>query len=268
MPVQTVSLLKEATTFIRTEVESDEDGPSMSGSGFVIRAEGTTGYIVTNAHVVSPELAEATFACRPSTRVYFRSGTKSETASVAEIVASSPELDLALLRVSNVANLPKPVALTSVTEPFETMTVYIFGFPFGQNLAEGKRNPPVNVGRGQVSRVRRSDDDRIKSLLLDGALNPGNSGGPVVDSKGRLVGIARATIRGANIGFAIAAAELGSLLDGRAEGTTLALAPVKSGSAELTVHAPFRPPQQDQVGSVALHSGGSQVLAETKAATA
>jgi regulation of enolase protein 1 (concanavalin A-like superfamily) len=237
MPVQTVALLKEATTFIRTEVDSEVDGSSMSGSGFVIRTEGTTAYIVTNAHVVTPELAGEKFARRPTIRVSFRSGTKAEITAVAEAVASSPERDLALLRVTNVANLPRPVELTTDTEPFETMTVYIFGFPFGQILAESKHNPPVNVGRGQVSSVRRSEDERITSLLLDGALNPGNSGGPVVDTKGRLVGIARATIPGASIGFAIAAAELGLMLNGMAEGTTLSVAAVQGGAAELIVQA-------------------------------
>src|SRR5262249_1885718 len=47
-----------------------------------------------------------------------------------------------------------------------------------------------------------------------GALNPGNSGGPVVDADGRLVGVAVATIRGANIGLAIPAGELTKVFEG------------------------------------------------------
>lgn len=235
MPVKTVALIKEATTFIRTSADSDANGPVLSGSGFLVRTEGTTGYIVTNAHVLTPPAGEPAFATRPTTKVYFRSGTKSESRAVAEVVASVPERDLALLKVTNVADLPRPIELNADTEPFETMTVYIFGFPFGERLAMGKGNPPVNVGRGQVSSIRRNDDDRVKSVLLDGALNPGNSGGPVVDTKGKLVGVARATIRGANIGFAIAVPELLALLDGRAEGASLAVKSLKDGSAEVAV---------------------------------
>jgi S1-C subfamily serine protease len=130
MPLTTVMMMKEATTFIRTNVDSEVDGPAMSGSGFVIRTEGTTSYIVTNAHVVTPPRGERVFATRPTTKVYFRSGTKLETKAIAEIVATAPERDLALLKVTNVANLPQPIELSSDTGPFETMTASIFGFPF------------------------------------------------------------------------------------------------------------------------------------------
>ena len=57
--------------------------------------------------------------------------------------------------------------------------------------------------------------DTFTSIRLDVALNPGSSG-PVVDAKGRLVGISNAMIRGANIGFAIAGPELMAAFGGRA----------------------------------------------------
>ena len=158
------------------------------------------------------------------------------------MVASDPRRDLALLKVTNAANLPDAIELGSKTEPFETMTVYIFGFPFGAELAMGKGNPPVNVGRGQVSSIRRDDDEHISSVLLDGALNPGNSGGPVVDARGRLVGISKATIRGANIGFAIAVPELLAMLDGDAEEPALTIASQKDGIATLTIEVPLIDP--------------------------
>ena len=107
MPVETVAAIKEATTFIRTNVDSEPDGPTMSGSGFVIRAEGTTGYIVTNAHVITPPAGRELFATRPTTKVYFRSGTKSEARAVAEVVAIAPGRDLAILKVTNVAEPPQ-----------------------------------------------------------------------------------------------------------------------------------------------------------------
>lgn len=267
MPVKTVTRVKEATTFIRTNVDSEADGPSMSGSGFLIRVEGTTGYIVTNAHVVTPPRGGTMFASRPTTKIFFLSGTKSETKAVAEVVAAAPECDLALLKVTNVPNLPKPVELNSDAEPFETMTVYTFGFPFGQRLSMGKGNPPVNVGRGQVSSVRRKEDDRLTSVLLDGALNPGNSGGPVVDAKGRLVGVAKATIRGANIGIAIAVPELLDMLDGRAEGAKLAATSRKDGTADLVVEVPLLDPLGRVKSARLLYTRGAAKFSRKKRPT-
>jgi regulation of enolase protein 1 (concanavalin A-like superfamily) len=264
MPVKTVATIKDATTFIRTDIDSDIDGPVMSGTGFVIRTEGTTAYIVTNAHVITPPRGEKMFATRPTTKVVFRSGTKTEIQALAEIVASAPERDLALLKVTNVANLPTPIEVSAELDPFETMTVYIFGFPFGQKLATGKGNPPVNVGRGQVSSIRRNEDERVTSVLLDGALNPGNSGGPVVDAKGKLVGIARATIRGANIGFAIAVPELVEMLSGRIEEATLTVGPSKGGADEIIIDVPLLDPLNRVKSARLLFARGTARFSQTK----
>ena len=52
MPLDTLARVKQATAYIRTDDDGQEKGAANSGSGFVIRSDGTTGYIVTNAHVV------------------------------------------------------------------------------------------------------------------------------------------------------------------------------------------------------------------------
>jgi regulation of enolase protein 1 (concanavalin A-like superfamily) len=250
LPLDVVAKVKQATCYIRTADEPRDDRAAVSGSGFVIKTDGTTGYIVTNDHVVAARR-------RGAPKVYFRSGTKAETEATAKVVASDPRRDLALLKVTNAANLPDAIELGSKTEPFETMTVYIFGFPFGAHLAMGKGNPPVNVGRGQVSSIRRDDDEHITSVLLDGALNPGNSGGPVVDARGKLVGISKATIRGANIGFAIAVPELLAMLDGDAEEPALTVASEKDGIATLTIDVPLIDPLGRVKEARLLHTRGS-----------
>jgi regulation of enolase protein 1 (concanavalin A-like superfamily) len=263
MPVKVVAAIKEATTFIRTDVDGDADGPVVSGSGFVIRAEGTTAYIVTNAHVITSLRGEKRLPAGATTKVIFLSGTKREARTVAETVAIVPERDLALLRVTNVANLPAAIDVASDGDPFETMTVYIFGFPFGQQLATGKGNPPVNVGRGQVSSIRRDDTERITSVLLDGALNPGNSGGPVVDAKGKLVGIARATIRGANIGFAISVPVLLETLAGKSEAATLSVRTSKQGEREISFDVPLVDPLDRIKSARLLFSRGPTKFSKT-----
>ena len=263
MNAATVTEIKQATVFIRTAVESEQDGSAMSGSGFLIRAEGSTGYIVTNAHVITPPRGQELFSSRPTTSVYFRSGTKAEAKATAEVLTTAPERDLAVLRVSNVQNLPKPLDLSAEAEPFETMTVYIFGFPFGERLAMGDGRPPVNVGRGQVSSLRRNENDRIKAVLIDGVLNPGNSGGPVVDAKGELVGISVAAIRGANIGFAVALPELIEMLkgEGGAGETHAERIEERRGRTDGRCAA-ARPLGQGEVDQAALHDGFGEVLAD------
>jgi S1-C subfamily serine protease len=120
-----------------------------------------------------------------------------------------------VLRVRGVRDLPAPIDYGQEVELIETMPVYVFGFPLGEMLATAKGNPAITVGKGSVSSVRLNDRGDLATVQIDGDITPGNSGGPVVDAKGRLVGIAAATIRGRRIGFAIPGTELTSLLQGR-----------------------------------------------------
>ena len=145
LPHEALARVKQATCYVCVIDDAIDNRSRVSGSGFVISVEGTTGFIVTNAHVVAHRNRVSPHR---GVKVYLRSGTKAETEAPAEVVAVDHGRDLALLLVRNVADLPAPIELGSHPEPFETMSVYIFGFPFGDELALGKANPPVNVGRG------------------------------------------------------------------------------------------------------------------------
>ena len=140
------------------------------------------------------------------------------------------------------------------TEPVETMAVHVFGFPFGDSLALGRGSPSVVVGRGSVSSVRRGPGGRISTVLIDGALNPGNSGGPIVDAGGRLVGVAVASIRGANIGIAIPRRDLLDLLEGHPAGFAVTAIEYRAGAADLTVRASLFDPF-DHIKEVTLLHG-------------
>jgi S1-C subfamily serine protease len=223
--------LKGATVFIK--VEAGEEF-SASGSGFLVQAQGNTGYIVTNHHVINPH-AELLKPIRSRngnntqvvvkiqiknaavTAVFF-SGTPEERSLAARVVTTDESRDLAILRVTGLPNWPRPITLQERAHLVETMPVYILGFPFGEQLAFKRGNPAITVNKGSVSSLRQDDYGQMKAVQIDGAINPGNSGGPVVDASGHLVGISVATIKGAGIGLAIAPEELEQLFATRAPG--------------------------------------------------
>jgi Trypsin-like peptidase domain/Protein of unknown function (DUF1349) len=258
LPLQTVAAIKDATVMITT-TDPGDPGSGMSGSGFLFRVDGKTGYIATNDHVISP--TKGLFNNRPAIKVVLRSGARGERMLPAEVVATSPESDLAIVRIADVPDLPAPIDLARETELVETMPVYVFGFPFGKGLALGRGRPSVVVGKGSVSSIRRNDEGRLVAVLIDGALNPGNSGGPVVDTQGRLVGVAVAAIPGANIGIAIAPPDLRAMLGGRPQGMNLTPGPARVGSIDLAIEVPLFDPL-DKIKAVRfLHAGDVAAVA-------
>src|SRR5260370_13854932 len=123
----------------------------------------------------------------------FWSGTRKEQSYTAKGVASDRKRDLAILKLTNCKDLAKPIDIARAPNLQETMPVYVLGFPFGNSLSTNRGNPAITIGKGSISSIRPYDRDQVALVQIDGALNPGNSGGPVVDSQGRLVGVAVAT---------------------------------------------------------------------------
>jgi S1-C subfamily serine protease len=272
LPVKTLNEIKDATVFVRVEKEKVVEA---SGSGFLVRVNGDTGYVVTNHHVVhlkvtverkvpvtvmprptspgtlpsrtKPAAPRPTTEYRtekvevdvpaPDITLVFGSGTKQERSMTAEIVASDPVLDLAVLKIKGITDLPKPINLKS-PEIRETMPVFIFGFPFGKGLAIGKgNNPAITVNRASVSSIRAAQDGDVRAIQVDGSINPGNSGGPLVDENGQLVGIAVAHIRNTTIGLAIPADDLRTVLAGYAARPKLTPAKVDKDTLEVQAEA-------------------------------
>jgi LSD1 subclass zinc finger protein len=247
IPLQTLTDLKSATVFIKVEAGTT----AASGSGFVVKAEGDTAYVVTNHHVITPSADRLPFRGPrfnmggPATvTLVFGSGTAQERSAPVEVVADDTEDDLAVLRVKGVKDLPRPIDLRANANLVETMGLYIFGFPFGTQLALNKGNPAVTVNKGSVSSIRLNEFGELAVVQIDGDLNPGNSGGPVVDGEGRLVGVSVAKVRGTNIGMAVPTPALARLLAGRIGGTSLATRTMNNGPPEPIVEARLLDPLQ------------------------
>jgi hypothetical protein len=201
---EVVAKVRAATVYVST--------PTSTGSGFLIARDGKSGYVATNEHV----LRNSRNRIARRIQIVLYSGTPQAVEVRAEVVALDSEGDLAVLKITHTDGLPAPLSLNSLPEPKETMSVFALGFPFGQALSLRKDSPGITFTPGSISSLRRSDEDVLRALQLDMNLNPGNSGGPLIDEQGNLIGINVATLLGTQISWAIPATQLKKLSEGNA----------------------------------------------------
>lgn len=172
-----------------------------SGSGFVISPDG---YIVTNDHVAG-NATEVTVA--------FPDGETLE----ARIIGSDPATDLALLKVEP----PQPLPYLTWAEDGDPLVgewVIALGNPFGLFQAS---DPTVTVGVvSAIGRDLRSEEDgRIYRDMVqtDAAINRGNSGGPLVNALGEVIGVNTAIYSSAGgsigLGFAVPASRASRIIE-------------------------------------------------------
>ncbi|MBN9117913.1 MAG: serine protease [Planctomycetes bacterium] len=190
-PEQMVRKVKGSTVYIRTFFR---DGTGATGSGFFA---GKPGYVVTNAHVIGYGPVRVTEP--EKVEVVVDSGEPGERAVTAKVFGLDAELDLAVLRVE-MRDMPPPLPFGRAEGLVETQEVVIFGYPFGESLGKN-----VSINPTTVSSLRKANGS-VETVQLAGGLNPGNSGGPVTNKKGEVIGVSVAKFRGTDtIGFAIPA---------------------------------------------------------------
>jgi|GEM_PF-1722210 len=197
---KTIAKLKDATVFIRNE--------NSSGSGFLIQRTGNEGLIATNQHVVEG------LASGQAVEVVFNSGLQNQRPMRGILDVSIPSLDLALIKIQ-AANLPNPISRISRQPVYETEPVFVLGFPFGSRLATNRATPRVSISSGIVTSLRSDLNDQTLLIQTDAAVNPGNSGGPVVDQNGNLIGVTVSKIENTSISFIIPRRRLDQFLAGQ-----------------------------------------------------
>jgi len=166
--------------------------PHGMGSGVIISADG---YILTNHHVISYARSQR---IADEIKVTLASGEELD----AEVVGSDPQTDVAVLKVK--AGRPLPVITFADSD---RIRVGDLAFAIGNPLGVG-----LTVTQGIVSAVGRTDLGILgrgtyeNFIQTDASINVGNSGGPLVDAEGRLIGINTAIMSrtGGNIGIGFA----------------------------------------------------------------
>jgi 2-alkenal reductase len=143
-----------------------------SGSGVIISEEG---YIITNHHVIEGQ---------QSLTVIYADGSRHE----ATLIGSDPLQDLAVIKVSDPVPATATLGDSSALQPGETLIA------IGSPLGDFKNT----VTTGVVSALNRSVPGSSMEGLIqtDAAINHGNSGGPLVNVKGEVIGINTLVVRG------------------------------------------------------------------------
>lgn len=210
----TVRRVKQATALLRVTTANGLRG---EGSGFFALEQGL---VITNAHVVG--MMQSTSKPPINLEVIVNSGEPEERTFRGIVLGADPAHDLAVVSVTG-GPLPPPLPIDTALSLTELQKVYIFGFPFGAQLGKA-----ITVSDSSVSSLRKDPAGGIVQIQVNGGISPGNSGGPIVDARGVVVGVAVAIIQGTQINFAVPADFIQPLLNGRVQLTEVG-APYRAG---------------------------------------
>jgi len=164
-------VIQPSLVLIQTEA-LDEKGEAEQGmgSGVVINADGD---ILTSLHVVTNTAG---------IQVLFADGTLAS----AQVIVEQPENDIAVLRASQLPAQIVPATLGNLNAMRVGDEVFAIGNPFGlySSMSAG-----VISGFGRSFQPQDSERQLQDLIQIDAAVNPGNSGGPLLNRSGQVIGI-------------------------------------------------------------------------------
>lgn len=183
---------------------------------FVGKTSENPQYVVTNHHVVEDFIAvgggelvtytdgENHLTGKAAMRVYFDAKDYAE----AYLVASDSQADIAILRLENPTDKRIALKLRVPTEEMIGSTVYAVGYP---GLSDNVYDDPVSqwspedasVTTCSISRLLTTSGTGVKKIQIDATIRHGNSGGPLVDAQGNVVGVNTGSVSNQNTNEAI-----------------------------------------------------------------
>jgi hypothetical protein len=184
---------------------NDGSGQYYTGSGFAIGTDEPVQYIVTNYHVVEPNMNGVTILLSKEDQI------------PAEVVAFDRVKDIAVLKLSEDLFKRPPVILAAGDTVKPSQEVYALGFPGAADLIDDTPSgeaSDVTITRGIVSKISSEGGRNI--FQIDANISGGNSGGPLVNKDGYVIGINTFGVQGVSgINGAVQIDELFPLLDSR-----------------------------------------------------
>lgn len=193
---------KDETFFLKMYPTSSKNGnlasekEEWSGTGFALN----NGYIVTNYHVIENAKSISIQGINGDFMFHYN----------ATIIATDKYNDLALLQISDnrfngFGTIPYNVK-TSVSDVGEE--VFVLGYPLTSTMGD-----EIKLTTGVISSKTGFQGD-VSLYQISAPIQPGNSGGPLFDNKGNLIGIVNAKHKGAeNVGYAIKTSYLENLIE-------------------------------------------------------
>jgi len=230
-PDEVVAQVAPSTVFV---VSDSGRAGVVRGTGWVLDAE--RGLVVTNAHVTTtPEGAPASYSVGSGMRLDITRGpgglAAGSDASSAQLLGEALCEDIAVLQVDDPSGLRSIPLLTSQSELSVGQEVVAVGYPATLNLSPGRGFSRADLtGNTGVVSVPETTFEAIRSggfvtgpyqnvILTDTVINEGNSGGPLVDYEGRLIGMnsaGRNDVQGQN--YAIGVDRLREMIPDISEG--------------------------------------------------
>jgi hypothetical protein len=203
------SIISHNAKFEKKEEPKDKFIPS-SGTAFFVTNKG---HLVTNYHVVE--------GCKNKSKISFK-----DKEIKVKLLAKDKYLDLALLK-ADIKN--KNFIKISNKAPKKLQRIIAAGYPLGKELSDD-----LKFTSGIVSSLKGLEDDSTR-IQIDAALNPGNSGGPIVDEKnGELVAVAVSGLtKTQSINFGIKAGSVKNFLESN-QITSLSQSNYSFGSVDLS----------------------------------
>jgi S1-C subfamily serine protease len=178
------------------DVKNDQFNPTGLGSGVVIDS---TGDILTNWHVINGYTAAVIFF-----KPLVGTDVENSKAYVGKLVDQAETSDLALLHLTEDPPSKTSISIGNISSVQVAEDIHVIGHPEGN---------PWSYSTGVVSQIRDGFEwtytdgskHQAKVLQLQTAISPGNSGGPVLDDQGRLLGLIAMSQEGQNLDYAVAA---------------------------------------------------------------